>query len=94
MSPGKSVLKGKKKVFFSPERTAKPLGNKLVKSSTDKPAKFSADSKIEALDQKWSERFNRLKALFWPKLTFQTVKMHFPPVGVVRLTEPFIQPVD
>ena len=65
-SPGKSVLKGKKKVF-SPDRTTKLLGSKLFKLSTGKPARSSADSKIKALNQKWSETFNRLEALFLDK---------------------------
>ena len=63
----------------------------------------SADSRIDELDLKWSERFNRLEALLLaktidkPEPAFAPVKVtptHSPPVGVVRSSEPFIRPAD
>ena len=71
-------MKEKKKV--ASDRSAKPSGSK---PSTDKSAKSPADSKIKVLDQKWSERFNRLEALLLVRTlgepqqesTFQTVKV-------------------
>ena len=52
------------------------------------------------MDQKWSERFSRLEALFLSKsmeksdLTFQTLKMpaKSPPAGAVKVAEHFIPP--
>ena len=67
-SPDKSVTKEKKKVT-SPDRNTKSSASKPAKLSITKPsgdnrsAKSSADSKIEALGPKWSERFNRIEAL-------------------------------
>ena len=74
-----------------------------AKSSSDKPAKlvpdsrlakFSADTRIDALDQKWSDRFNWLEAFLLARSmekpqepTFQTVKValtHTLPVGSVK----------
>ena len=63
----------------------------------------SPDARIDAWDQKWSDRFNRLEALLLarsmekPEPTFQTVKItpaHTPQVGFVKATNPFLQPVD
>ena len=103
-SPGKSVTKEKQKKVISPDGNTKFSASKPAKSSLDKPAKLSGDSrsvkssvdfKIEALDQKWSERFNRLEALLLARslekpqqeLTFQTAKItpkKTPPVGAVK----------
>ena len=60
--------------------------------------KLSTDAKLEAMDQKWSERFSRLeeflllKSLEKPssEQTLQIVKT--PPVSAVKVTEPFIAP--
>ena len=58
---------------------SKSGSEKPVKSPTPKPHRSSADARIEELDQKWSDRFNRLEALLLaktlhkPELTFATV---------------------
>ena len=73
-------------------------------SSTSRPATVSTDQRFEELDQKWSDRFNRLEALLLAKTldqpqqepTFSTVKVvpaHSPPANVMR-SEPFIKPTD
>ena len=55
-SPGKIVTKEKsKKKITSPAEAAKSFDNKHAKSSTDSRLAKSADSKIKALDQKWSK---------------------------------------
>ena len=80
-------------------KQAKSGQEKPAKSSTPKPHKSSADARIEELDQKWSDRFNRLEALLLvktldkPEPTFGTVKITpttSPPVGITRTSEPFI----
>ena len=73
-------------------------------SSTSRLAAVSTDQRFEELDQKWSDRFNRLEALLLAKTldqpqqepTFSTVKVvpaHSPPANVIR-SEPFIKPTD
>ena len=68
-----------------------------------KPHRSSADARIAELDQKWSDRYNRLEALLLAKTldkleptfsTFTVTPTHSPPVGAVRSTEPFIRPPD
>ena len=65
---------------------------------------MSTDQRFEELDQKWSDRFNRLEALLLaktldqpqPELPFNTVKVvpaHPPPANVIR-SEPFIKPTN
>ena len=65
-----------------------------------KPSKSSQDARFDQLDQKWSERFNRLEALLLAKYleqpgpAFTTVKVtptHSPPKIVVS-SKPFIRP--
>ena len=76
------------------------------KSSTlsSQLAAVSTDQRFEELDQKWSDRFNRLEALLLAKTldqpqqepTFSTVKVvpaHSPPANVIW-SEPFIKPTD
>ena len=64
-----------------------------------------ADAQIDELDQKWSDRFNRLEALLLartldkpdPEPTFQLVKVtptHIPPVNFVKASELFMKPTD
>ena len=91
--------------------TKKSDTSQPAKSSTDKPvkstsgsrlAKFSADMEIDALDQKWSERFNRLEASLITRSlekpqepAFQMVKVmptHTPLVGSVKVADPFFKP--
>ena len=58
------------------------------------------DSKIAQLDEKWSDRFNKLEAILLARTiepTFSSsVKVtptHSPPASAVHSTEPFIRPV-
>ena len=81
---------------------------KSVKSkptaSASRPAAVSTNQRFNELDQKWSDRFNRLEALLLARTldqpqqdpTFGTVKVlpaHSPPASVIR-SEPFIRPSD
>ena len=101
-SPGLSSDKKKKK----PNPQEKKTSAKHHKSGEEKHSKSpplshksSADARIDDLDLKWSERFNRLEALLIAKTldrqepTFAPVKVtptHTPPVAVVRSSDPFI----
>ena len=101
-SPGLSSEKKKKKT----EPQEKKASAKHHKTTEGKPSKSppqahksAADSRIDELDLKWSERFNRLEALLIAKTldsqepTFAPVKItptHTPPVGVVKSSDPFI----
>ena len=77
--------------------------DKPTTSKSKKPveSKLATDSKIEELDQKWSDRFNRLEALLMAN-TFQptfssSVKVapsHSPPANVAKDTEPFLKPIS
>ena len=79
---------------------------KSVKSkpSASRPAAVSTDLRFDELDQKWSDRFNRLEALLLARTldqpqqepTFGTVKVvpaYSSPASVIR-SEPFIRPTD
>ena len=100
-SPGSSSDKKKN------NQPDKPHSSKDSKTSADKPSKSltkthrsSPDTRIEELDQKWSERFNRLEALLLSKSldkdpTFSTVKVtpaHSPPQSSAISSRPFIEP--
>ena len=84
-----------------PEKKAKKDEPSSSKSKKPTESKSATDKKIEELDQKWSDRFNRLEALLMPK-TFQptfssAVKVtpsHSPPANVPKDTEPFFQPTS
>ena len=107
-SPGLSS--GKKKKAVSSEKTKahsskdlKACAEKPSKSSSVKSYRSSADSRINELDQKWSDRFNRLGALLLaktldrPEPAFTTVKVtpaHSPPSESVISAKPFIRPSD
>ena len=59
----------------------------------------SSDSKISQLDEKWSERFDRLEALllsksFQPSFSseIRVTPTHSPPASINKDTEPFFQP--
>ena len=102
-SPGSSSSTKKKKSSSSDKKPT----TKHSKSS-EKPAKSpttlrsSADARIDELDQKWSDRFNRLEALLLAKTmdkepTFSTVKVaptSSAPPGIAKSSEPFIRPSD
>ena len=85
--PKKDSKKDNKKEKSPPAKASK---------STSQP---SADVKIAELDNKWSERFNRLEALIMARNlepTFSAnVKItltHSPPSSVENVSEPFIRP--
>ena len=93
----KSAEKKKKEVKkVSSSKPVKP--DKLVKSS-HRPSAESTDQKLEIMEQKWSDRFNRLEALLLAKMldrepTFSTDKVaptHAPPATAIS-SEPFIKP--
>ena len=71
---------------------------KSVKSS-HRPSTESTDQKLELMEQKWSDRFNRLEALLLAKTldqepTFSTVKVtptHAPPANAIS-SQPFLKP--
>ena len=81
---------------------SKSGSEKPVKSPTPNPHRSSTDARIEELDQKWSDRFNRLEALLLaktldkPELTAlcycKVTPTTSPPVGITRSSEPFIRP--
>ena len=72
--------------------------DKSVKSS-HRPSTESTDQKFELMEQKWSDRFNRLEALLLAKTldrepTFSAVKVtptHAPPANAIS-SEPFLKP--
>ena len=105
-SPGSSSGKKKK---ANPSEKPKAHSSKDPKTGTDKASKSgtskshrsSPDARIDELDQKWAERFNRLEALLLAKSldkqepAFTSVKVtpaHSPPPGSVISTKPFIRP--
>ena len=74
---------------------------KKRQSSPAKPTKGSTDSKLEAMDMKWLDRFNRLEAMLLsktlsqPEQSFKPVKLspvRPPPAGVSGNVEPFFAP--
>ena len=97
----------KKKKTESKKSSSKSVkADKAVKPTTDKsasdrPSSSSTDSRITDLDQKWSDRFNRLEALLMARTletssdqSFTTVKVtppHAPPAHAIR-PEPFLKP--
>ena len=105
-SPGASSEKNKKP---NPSEKTKTHSSKDSKPASDKPSKSlskthrsSPDTRIDELDQKWFDRFNRLEALLLAKSldrepTFTTVKVtpaHSPPSGSAISSKPFIKPQD
>ena len=95
------VASSKSKPMKSPDTATK---DKQKRKHSTPVKKSTTDAKLEAMDQRWSEHFSRLEALFLSKsmeksdLTFQTVKMPAKslPAGAVKGSEPFIlpKPVD
>ena len=105
-SPGSSSGKKKKS---NPAEKVKSSSSKDKAATTEKPSKSlsskahrsSPDTRIEELDQKWSERFNGLAALLLAKsldrqeLTFASIKVapaHSPPAESAISSKPFIRP--
>ena len=98
------VAKDSKKSQKLLEKAGINVKGKKKHSSPVKSTKSSTDSKLEAIDHKWSERFRRLEALLISKslqkpsqeLTFQTVKMptKIPPASALKSTEPFLAPIQ
>ena len=95
------VAKTRKTDKTPDSKMAKGKSTKKRHSSPVKPTTASTDSKLEAMDLKWSERFSRLetmllsKSLSQPAPTFQPVKVtpvKPPPVGALDNTEPFFAP--
>ena len=104
-SPGSST--GKKKTASSdkPKVASKDSKSNVEKPSKTsvKPHKTSVDFRIDDLDQKWSDRFNRLEALLLaksldkPEPAFTSVKVapaHSPPASSVISSKPFVRPSD
>ena len=99
-SPGSSSDKKKKQNTDKPKAQTSKVSKADKPSKSLKPTKSSQDSRFDQLDQKWSERFNRLEALLLaksleqPAPAFTTVKVtptHSPPKTVVS-SKPFIRP--
>ena len=102
-SPGLSeqpVEKKKKDKKASSSKSTKP--EKSGKSTSHQPSSSdSTDEKLEVMEQKWSDRFNRLEALLLAKsldrpqeLVFSAVKVastHAPPANIIS-TQPFLKP--
>ena len=93
-----SVVSSDKKSVKSPEPVTRKAKPKKKHSTPSRRA--STDEKLEAMDQRWSERFSRLEAFFLSKSleglqpTFQTVKMpaKAPPASAGKVSEPSLQP--
>ena len=95
------VAKARKEDKTPDSRVTKGKANKKNHSSPGKTSTASTDSKLEAMDSKWAERFSRLEALFLSKSftqpvpTFQSVKVtpvKPPPAGALDSSEPFFAP--
>ena len=102
-SPGSSSEKKKKPNIdqVKPQSSKEPKADKPSKSLSSKTHRSSQDTRIDELDQKWSERFNRLEALLLaksldqPEPAFTTVKVtptHSPPHSSVVSSKPFLRP--
>ena len=96
-SPGSSSGADKKTTSEKPKSSKS--SEKPSKSVETRPPRSSADDRIDELDRKWADRFNRLEALLLaksldqPEPTFQAPKVapsHPPPVGAIKSSAPFI----
>ena len=92
------VAKAKKTQKTPDSKVAKEKNSKKWHSSPVRSSAVTTDSKLEAMDLKWSERFSRLEAMLLSKSlsqsepSFQPVKItpvKPPPAGAVDNTEPF-----
>ena len=77
----------------------KPKDKPSTSKSKKRVENSATDKKMEELDQKWSDRFNRLEVLLMSKSfqpTFSSaVKVtltHSPPTTIAKDAEPFFQP--
>ena len=94
----KPVEKRKKEEKKEKKASTSKKPDKSVKSS-HRPSTESTNQKFELMEQKWSDRFNRLEALLLAKTldrepTFSAVKVipaHAPPANVIS-SEPFLKP--
>ena len=95
-TPGTKVKESKEE--SSSSNAPKEKGKSRKQARVTKP---STDSKLEKLDQKWSDRFNRLEAMLLstafqqPEPVFQPVVVSPakpPPVCAVDNIQPFFQP--
>ena len=91
----------KAKKIKSPVAKEKSEKSKKRHYSPAKPTKGSTDSKLEAMDMKWLDRFNRLEAMLLsktlsqPEPAFQPVKLspvRPPPAGISGNVEPSFAP--
>ena len=106
-SPGLSeqlVEKKKKKDDKKATGSKSVKPEKSGKSTSHRPSSSeSTDQKLEVMEQKWSDQFNRLEALLLAKtlgrpqeLVFSAMKVtppHAPPTNVIS-TQPFLKPSD
>ena len=103
-SPGLSEQPPEKKKKKEDKKASCSKPDKSVKSTSHRPASsVSTDQKVEVLDKKWSDRFNRLEVLLLAKTidrpqepTFSAVKVtptHAPPASAIR-SEPFLKPSE
>ena len=85
----------------SPATSVAKEKSKKRQSSPAKSTKCSTDSKLEAMDMKWLDRFNRLEAMLLsktlsqPEPSFKPVKLspvRPPPAGISENIEPFFTP--
>ena len=99
-SPGSSSGKGQKTDSSSKPKDLKPKAEKPSKSSS-KSHKSSVDSKVDDLDQKWADRFNRVEALLLAKtldkpdpafISIKVAPTHSPPASSAISDKPFIRP--
>ena len=97
-SSGKKKSNPSEKVKAHSSKDSKTSTDKSSKSLASKSHRSSLDTGIDELDQKWSERLNRLevlllaKSLDKPEPAFTTVKVtpaHSPPPGSVISAKPF-----
>ena len=99
-SPGSSSDKKKKQNVDKPKPQTSKDSKADKPSKSLKPHRSSQDSRIEQLDQKWSERFNRLETLLLaksldqpePAFTVKVTPTHSPPHSSVVSSKPFIKP--
>ena len=81
------------------EKKEKKVATSKPVNSSHRPSAESADQKLEVMEQRWSDRFNRLEALLSAKTldrepTVSAVKVtptHAPPACAIS-SEPFLKP--